>query len=85
MNKPTYHAGTPERGVVYAWEGEVAGLRDEIAELKAILRLEVEWLENLAEHYGGHPADTLKARASTLRLVLDKQPAAPVGDKREGE
>lgn len=37
-DKPAYQCGTPERGVVYAWEGEVAGLRAENERLRAALK-----------------------------------------------
>lgn len=32
------NCGTPERGVVYAWEGEVEGLHAEIERLRAALK-----------------------------------------------
>lgn len=37
-NKTTYHAGSPERHLVYAWAGEVEGLRAEINRLQTALR-----------------------------------------------
>jgi hypothetical protein len=37
-DKPSFHASKPEHGVVYAWEGEVAGLRAEIERLLGICK-----------------------------------------------
>lgn len=38
INKPIYQTGTPERRLVYAWEGEVDGLKAENERLRAVLR-----------------------------------------------
>lgn len=37
-DKPTYHCGTPERGVVYAWEGEVAALQARLDQIAIVCR-----------------------------------------------
>jgi nicotinamide mononucleotide adenylyltransferase len=48
-----FKSGTPERNVVYAWEGEVAGLKADNARLRAALnayRQAQRWATGTEEH-----------------------------------
>jgi hypothetical protein len=58
-------------------EREVSASYAEFNKLKAknlkwrrLIESEVEWLRACADNYGGHPADTLRARADMLDRIL---------------
>jgi hypothetical protein len=67
-DKPTYQCGKPERRLVYAWEGEVDGLRAAIERLQKALEVtKSDCAEAFAEN------DRLRAEAAKWRDLANRE------------